>query len=109
MSSKVVQGGEQTSVEESHSAKTSCSVLNVAVSVFAETTPSFVASRVLSTARTQNGAGYKANLIQVGAYPQLQRAATMTADAINQLAIIPRDTIQSYGDLWHEDTSGSAK
>jgi hypothetical protein len=38
-------------VEESHSANTSCSVLNVAVSVFAETTPSFFASRVLSTAR----------------------------------------------------------
>jgi hypothetical protein len=39
-------------VEESHSANTSCSVLNVAVSVFAETTPSFFANRVLSMART---------------------------------------------------------
>src|ERR1035441_6155340 len=44
--------GEPTPAEESHSANTSCSVLNVAVSVFAETTPSFFASRVLSTART---------------------------------------------------------
>jgi hypothetical protein len=50
-SSKRVHDGEATPVEESHSANTSCSVLNVAVSVFAETTPSFFASRVLSTAR----------------------------------------------------------
>ena len=41
-----------TSVEEFHSANTSCSVLNVEVSVFAETIPSFCASLVLSTART---------------------------------------------------------
>jgi hypothetical protein len=40
------------SAKESHSVNTSCSVLNVPVSVFAETTPSFLASRVLSTART---------------------------------------------------------
>jgi len=43
--------GEPTPVEESHSANNSCSVLNVAVSVFAETAPSFFANRVLSTAR----------------------------------------------------------
>jgi len=50
-SSKRVHDGEPTSVEGSHSANTSCSVLNVAVSVFAETAPSFFASRILSTAR----------------------------------------------------------
>jgi len=50
--SKRVQTGEPTPVKESHSANTSCSILNVALSVFAETTPSFFASRVLSTART---------------------------------------------------------
>ncbi len=53
-SSKRVRDGEPTPVEESYSAKTSCSVLNVAVRVFAETTPSFFTSRVLSTARTRS-------------------------------------------------------
>jgi len=38
-------------VEELHSANTSCSVLNVEVSVFAESTPSFLASLLLSTAK----------------------------------------------------------
>ena len=50
--SERLRSGEATPVEESHSANTSCSVLSVAVSVFAETAPSFFASRVLSTART---------------------------------------------------------
>ena len=36
---------------ESHSARTSCSVLKVDVSVFGDTTPSFFASLALSTAR----------------------------------------------------------
>ncbi len=44
--------GRQLQLEDSHSANTSCSVLNVAVSVFAETSPSFFANLVLSTART---------------------------------------------------------
>ena len=52
VSSKHVQTGEATPVEDSHSANTSCSVLNVAVSVFGETTPSFFPNRVLSRART---------------------------------------------------------
>ena len=51
-SSKCVQTGEPIPVEEPHSAKTSCSVLNVAVSVFGETAPNLFTSRVLSTART---------------------------------------------------------
>src|SRR5260370_232023 len=50
--SKRVHDREPHPVEESHSANTSCSVFNVAVSVLAETTPSFFASRVLSAART---------------------------------------------------------
>lgn len=44
--------GSQIPVEELHSANTSCSVLNVELSVFAETIPSFFTSQVLSTART---------------------------------------------------------
>ena len=51
-SSKRVHDAEATPVEEFYSANTSCSVFNAAVSVFAETTPSFFASRILSTART---------------------------------------------------------
>jgi hypothetical protein len=51
---ETVQTGEPAPLAESHSANTSCSVLKVAVSVFAETTPSFFASRVLSTARTSS-------------------------------------------------------